>query len=120
VYAATKAALLSLTYTWALELQAEGVRVNALAPRATTRLTPPAMGEANDVAPVAVFLLSDLSKHITGQCIRTAEMEVAWTLPARLAATMQRRSPGVHGVAQALELAEPGPQPFGWLALQGG
>jgi NAD(P)-dependent dehydrogenase (short-subunit alcohol dehydrogenase family) len=120
VYAATKAALLSLTYTWALELQSEGVRVNALAPRATTRLTPPAMGEANDVAPVAVFLLSDLSAHVTGQCIRTAELDVAWTLPARLAATTSRSSPGVRGVAQALALAEPGPQPFGWLVLQKG
>jgi len=117
-YSATKAALLSLTYTWALELQADGVRVNALAPRATTRLTPPAMGEVGDVAPVAVFLLSDLSSHLTGQCIRTAELDLAWTLPARLAATTSRRSPGVRGVAEALKLAVPGPQPFGWLTLQ--
>ena len=117
-YSATKAALLSLTYTWALELKADGVRVNALAPRATTRLTPPSMGEVGDVAPVAVFLLSDLSAHLTGQCIRAAELDVAWTLPARLAATTSRRTPGVRGVAEALTIAEPGPQPFGWLTLQ--
>jgi hypothetical protein len=45
---------------------------------------------------------------------------VAWTLPARLAATTSRRTPGVRGVAEALTIAEPGPQPFGWLTLQKG
>ncbi len=118
VYSATKSALLSLTYTWALELQAAGIRVNALAPRATTRLTPPSLGDADDVAPVAVFLLSDLSAHVTGQCIRSADLELAWTLPARLGAVTLRSSPGVRGIAEALEIANPGPQPFGWLALQ--
>jgi NAD(P)-dependent dehydrogenase (short-subunit alcohol dehydrogenase family) len=120
VYSATKSALLSLTYTWALELKGSGIRVNALAPRASTRLTPPSLGDVRDVAPVAVYLLSDLSSHLTGQCIRTAELDVAWTLPARLAGTVSRRSPGVRGVAEALDEAEAGPQPFGWLALQKG
>ena len=118
VYSATKSALLSLTYTWALELQGAGIRVNALSPRASTRLTPPSLGDVGDVAPVAAFLLSDLAAQITGQCIRTADLELAWTLPARLGAVISRSSPGVRGVAEALKSAKPGPQPFGWLTLQ--
>ena len=85
-YAATKGAVASLTYTWSLELAASGVRVNAISPLARTRmadttaafLTRNGLGrihtegtpvpEAN--APVAVFLLSDASAHVTGQIVR--------------------------------------------------
>ena len=88
-------------------------------PEPAPALLPP-LGDVGDIAPVAVFLLSDLSAHLTGQCIRAADLDLAWTLPARLAATTVRRSPGVRGVAEALKSAEPGPQPFGWLTLQNG
>ena len=39
VYGATKGAVASLTYTWAIELKETGVRVNALSPQAATRLS---------------------------------------------------------------------------------
>lgn len=116
-YGATKAALMSLTYSWAMELQEHGIRVNALGPKATTRMNTRNIGQQgtpDDVAPVATFLLSDQSAHLNGQCIRASGLDVAWTLPARYAEMAPRSSPGVSGVAQALEVAEPGPQPYGF------
>jgi NAD(P)-dependent dehydrogenase (short-subunit alcohol dehydrogenase family) len=115
-YGAAKAALMSLTYSWAMELEPHGVRVNALGPKAATRMNrnPGPQGMPDDVAPVATFLLSDRSAHLNGQCIRASGPDVAWTLPARYAAMTPRRSPGVDGIAEALDLAEPGPQPFGF------
>ncbi|MGE3744403.1 MAG: SDR family NAD(P)-dependent oxidoreductase [Sphingomonadaceae bacterium] len=116
-YGATKAALMSLTYSWAMELQEYGIRVNALGPKATTRMNTRNLGPQgmpDDVAPVATFLLSDRSAHLNGQCIRASGLDVAWTLPARYAEMASRTSPGVRGVEEGLEIAEPGPQPFGF------
>jgi NAD(P)-dependent dehydrogenase (short-subunit alcohol dehydrogenase family) len=116
-YGATKAALMSLTYSWAMELQEHGIRVNALAPKAVTRMNTRNLGPQgtpDDVAPVATFLLSDRSAHLNGQCIRASGLDVAWTLPARYAEMASRSSPGVRGVEEVLEIAEPGPQPFGF------
>jgi hypothetical protein len=73
VYAATKGAVASLTYAWALEASEYGVHVNAVAPRALTAMTHQGTDSAPDhappehVAPVVVFLLSDLAAEITGQ-----------------------------------------------------
>jgi NAD(P)-dependent dehydrogenase (short-subunit alcohol dehydrogenase family) len=81
IYGATKGAVASMTYTWAMELAGSGVRVNALSPFGATRMgvdpndpenvrmlgliQPP---EAN--APVVEFLLSDLSADVNGQILR--------------------------------------------------
>ncbi len=75
-YSATKGALASLTYSWALDMQAYGVRVNAVAPQAggtatrnpaTTRPGEPTTAE---MAPLVTYLLSDRSRLVTGQVIR--------------------------------------------------
>jgi NAD(P)-dependent dehydrogenase (short-subunit alcohol dehydrogenase family) len=79
-YVAVKGAVASVTYGWALELIADNVRVNALAPGAHTRAHDMAVaaGTYTDthraiaaspevVAPAAVYLLSDLSARVTGQ-----------------------------------------------------
>lgn len=77
IYGATKGAVASLTYCWAIDLRADGIRVNAVWPFADTRLAlqrparlrpknPPAP-ESN--APLVVYLLSDLSAAITGQVL---------------------------------------------------
>lgn len=112
-YGATKAALLSLTYSWALELCEYGVRVNALGPRAATRMNMKTDETVEQVAPVATYLLSDLSSEVNGQCIRACGMDVAWTLPFRYAGMTARTTIGVAEVHDALGRAEAGAQPFG-------
>jgi 3-oxoacyl-[acyl-carrier protein] reductase len=86
-YAASKAGLLGLTRSAAIELGPSNINVNAVAPGyiRTTRLTAgvPAevldrareksvlgrLGDPQDVAHVVVFLCSELARHITGVVI---------------------------------------------------
>ena len=93
-YSAAKAGIAAMTRTWSMELAKARVTVNAIVPNALTRMTStiPALqgyaeaaepgeplpdnlrasigiGTAEDVAPLAVFLASDRSSTITGQCI---------------------------------------------------
>lgn len=78
-YAATKGAVASLTYSWALDMEEVGVRVNAVCPLAHTRMvwkserslrTCPPDRTPSRIAPVVLYLLSDASDGITGQMIR--------------------------------------------------
>jgi len=86
VYGATKAAVLGAMRTAAKELGPEGIRVNAIAPGVietdmTKHLSPAARerlmsnialdrsGTPEDVADVALFLASDLSRYVSGQVI---------------------------------------------------
>jgi len=86
VYGATKGAVASLTYGWALEAAQNGVRVNAVSPLARTRMAvataawyrerghgiienegspDPAVN-----APAVVYLLSEASSALNGQILR--------------------------------------------------
>src|SRR6202021_1447468 len=77
-YGATKGATASLTYSWALDLAASAIRVNAISPIARTAMVEYGMarGESGTniqpehVAPLVTFLLSDDARGITGQVIR--------------------------------------------------
>ncbi|MGY6657932.1 SDR family NAD(P)-dependent oxidoreductase [Amycolatopsis sp. TRM77291] len=76
-YSASKGAVASMTASWAADLAQYGIRVNAVAPVAWTRMarndptvvqTPQHTPER--VAPLVTYLLSDLSTGVTGQILR--------------------------------------------------
>lgn len=86
-YGASKAALLGAMKTMAIELGGSGIRVNAVAPgvirtpmtdklsnaikeNKIKKMDIPRLGEAVDVANMFLYLVSDLSNHVTGQTIR--------------------------------------------------
>ncbi|MBN9061854.1 MAG: hypothetical protein BGP06_20200 [Rhizobiales bacterium 65-9] len=94
-YGATKAAVASLTFSWALELRDTNVRVNALSPLAHTAMAESNMRhlaeqsasrevvyttlpDAEVSAPAAAFLLSDRSIGVTGQVLRIAGNELSF------------------------------------------
>jgi NAD(P)-dependent dehydrogenase (short-subunit alcohol dehydrogenase family) len=78
-YAAAKGAIATLTITLAREYERFGVTVNAIAPRARTRMTTSALGPLEpepgafdswapeNVAPVVAWLASDAAAGISGQ-----------------------------------------------------
>jgi NAD(P)-dependent dehydrogenase (short-subunit alcohol dehydrogenase family) len=79
VYGATKGAVASLTYGWALDLHTSGIRVNAVSPLAVTAMKlPPYDGHARpeDIAAVVRYLLADESSGVTGQLVRRARTEL--------------------------------------------
>jgi NAD(P)-dependent dehydrogenase (short-subunit alcohol dehydrogenase family) len=80
-YAAAKAGIAAMTIVLARELGRAGVRVNAIAPVALTRLTEDLMGQQADdatkaaldpsnVAAAVGWLASDLSDGVTGQVVK--------------------------------------------------
>jgi NAD(P)-dependent dehydrogenase (short-subunit alcohol dehydrogenase family) len=110
-YSAAKAGIYGLTRTASIELQRYGVRVNAVAPIAKTRLTEdlPMFEKIEDtlspehVAPAHLFLASDLSRDVTGVVLAVAG--------ARMSVYKVVESPGKYkesdaGVWTASEIAE--------------
>ena len=108
-YAGAKAAIAAITWTWAMELAKDEITVNAVIPVALTRMaaTIPALKEVaeavergepvpaemrrtglgltEDVAPLVVFLASDASAGITGQCIGIGGDKLSlWSRPVEL------------------------------------
>jgi len=88
VYAATKAAVISMTQTLAVELGPAGIRVNAIAPglirtrfssalvespdisgRIVSRTPLGRVGEPQEIAGAAVFLASDAASFVTGHTL---------------------------------------------------
>lgn len=86
-YSSSKAALIGAMKTMSKELASKGIRVNAIAPGVIdtdmNKVVPQEiidakiktmdikrMGQASEVASTIAFLVSNLSRHITGQVIR--------------------------------------------------
>jgi len=74
-YSAAKGAVMSLTYSWAIDLAGTGVRVNCIRPRALTRMSSvrgsvrPGARAPEEVAPVVAYLLDDRSAHLNGEVL---------------------------------------------------
>ena len=85
-YSASKAGLMGMTNTWALELARHGITANAIAPgfieTFLTRQMPPEiisnvidriplkrMGQPEDIANAVAFFASDTAAYISGQCL---------------------------------------------------
>ncbi|HEM45968.1 MAG TPA: SDR family NAD(P)-dependent oxidoreductase [Alphaproteobacteria bacterium] len=87
-YAASKGAIASMTYTWALELARYGIRVNAISPSGTTRMSATYKGpDGKDVelpfidptqnGAFVAFLCSDHASWVTGQIFGTGNDRIA-------------------------------------------
>jgi NAD(P)-dependent dehydrogenase (short-subunit alcohol dehydrogenase family) len=74
-YSAAKGAVMSLTYSWAIDLEGTGVRVNCIRPRALTRMSlvrgapRPGAPAPEEVAPLVAYLLDDRSRDLNGQVL---------------------------------------------------
>lgn len=78
-YGAAKAAIMGMTFVWAIELGKYGITVNAMSPAGATRMTaglfertgsepPPEMNPALN-APMVAFLASEGAAHVNGQIL---------------------------------------------------
>jgi NAD(P)-dependent dehydrogenase (short-subunit alcohol dehydrogenase family) len=100
-YAAAKGAIASMTYTWALELARFGIRVNGVAPAASTRMTAAAKdAEGRDIelpfwdpalnTPLVAYLISDEGNWVTGQVFATGMERLGVLQQPRLGKTLMR------------------------------
>jgi NAD(P)-dependent dehydrogenase (short-subunit alcohol dehydrogenase family) len=92
-YAAAKGGIVSLSYSAAVALERYGVRANVIAPVARTRMSanvPSSLaeiGDAEDVAPMAVYLVSDAAREVTGQVYTVVGDKIAvWSQPREVRA----------------------------------
>lgn len=87
-YGAAKAAIMGMTFIWAMELGKSGITVNAMAPAGATRMTaglyersgtepPPEQNPALN-APLVAWLASEQAGHVNGQIL--GRSDYAYTL----------------------------------------
>ena len=100
-YAAAKGAIASMTYTWAMELARYGIRVNAISPSGTTRMSAtykgpdgkeielPFIDPARNGAFVA-FLVSDHADWVSGQIFGTGGERVTMLEQPRYGTSMYK------------------------------
>jgi NAD(P)-dependent dehydrogenase (short-subunit alcohol dehydrogenase family) len=97
-YGAAKAAIMGMTFVWAVELGKYGITVNALAPSGTTRMTeglyegsePPASEDPALNAPMVAFLASEAASFVNGQVLgRTGYGYTLFQTPRQIATMWQ-------------------------------
>ncbi len=107
-YSAAKGGVVSLTRRAACALRRYGVTANCIAPAATTRISENVpfeieAGDPEDIAPLAVYLLSDASREIPAQIYTCSGSRIAaWYLPAELR-HMWAQNDGVFTVDEIAE-----------------
>lgn len=100
-YAAAKGAIASMTYTWALELARFGIRVNCIAPAASTRMTATAKdAEGREIklpfwdpalnTPIVAYLISDEGDWVTGQVFTTGMERLGVLSQPKVGKTLMR------------------------------
>jgi len=110
VYGSTKGALASLSYSWAVDLEPHGIRVNAFSPVADTQMSWKAdiprgkLPSPEDNAPAVTYLLSDLADGVTGQVLqrRLPASLVIMSHPAHTEHAAVIEEATARGVAAAL------------------
>jgi NAD(P)-dependent dehydrogenase (short-subunit alcohol dehydrogenase family) len=97
-YGAAKAAIMGMTFVWALELGKYGTTVNAVAPAGFTRMTenlyaggePPADQDPALNAPLVAFLASEGAASVNGQILgRTGYAYTLFQTPRQIASMWQ-------------------------------
>ncbi len=92
-YAAAKAAIMGMTFVWALELGRYGITVNAVAPAGLTRMTEglfagsdPREHDPALNAPLVAYLASESASHVNGQVLgRTGYGYTIFQTPRQIA-----------------------------------
>jgi NAD(P)-dependent dehydrogenase (short-subunit alcohol dehydrogenase family) len=109
-YSAAKGGIVSLVRSAAAGLHRYQVTANAIAPVARTRMmaqVPMELdenGEAEDIAPMVAYLLSDMARHITGQIYTVVGQKIAvWNQPRELRAMFAEGRWTPHSIAARLD-----------------
>ncbi len=119
IYGATKGAVASMVYCWAVDLAGTGVRINGLSPFGNTRMAAHTSAyrrsigavdrsdkfqpaEAN--SPLVEYLLSDRAEGVNGQIVRIDSGEIQlYTHPALLVPPLYRESWTATEIADAFD-----------------
>jgi len=120
-YAAAKGGIVSLVRSAAAGLHRYGVRANAIAPVARTRMSANVpvelaeMGEPEDIAPMVCYLLGDASRDVTGQVYTVVGGRIAvWNQPTEVRAMTHEGRWTPEGIAARFD--EVGTEPMGLIA----
>ena len=115
-YAAAKGAIASMTYTWAIELAKYGIRVNAIGPTGSTRMSATFASSKNtnhdnlpfidptSNGPLIAYLCSDLAKKISGQIFGCGGERLALMVQPHYGKTLKKDEGwSIHDIDEVME-----------------